>query len=238
MSDRPTIGITASVETVTAGDWTDESAMVPISYARAVQRAGGRAVLLVPDPVDAADPEDLLAAVDGLIVSGAIGDVDPARYGASPHPATDPVSPERDEFELALVRAAAAADKPVLGVCRGMQVINVAYGGTLDQHLADRLEHDQHRGPPGRFTQHAVRVEPQSLAAAAAGGRYAVVQSFHHQGVDEVGGALRPSAWAEGDEVVEAVEDPGHRFVLGVGWHPEEDEASRVIAALIEEARR
>jgi putative glutamine amidotransferase len=234
---RPTIGITASVETVSSGDWTELSAAVPFSYARAVQRAGGRAVLLVPDPVDSADPEELLGLVDGVIVSGAAGDVDPARYGASAHPLTQPVTPERDEFELALVRAAARRGTPVLGICRGMQVINVAYGGTLAQHLPDLLDDDQHRGPPGTFADHEVRVEAGSLAARAAGGERTAVRSFHHQGLDRVPDPLVVTARAEGDGVAEAVEDPGQPFLLGVGWHPEEDEASLVVAALVEEAR-
>jgi putative glutamine amidotransferase len=238
VSRRPTIGITVSVEEMTSGDWTELSDSVPHSYVRAVQQAAGRAVLMVPDPLDAADPAQLLGMVDGLIVSGAAGDVDPARYGASPHPQTRPVVPERDDFELALVRAAAERDVPVLGICRGMHVINVAYGGTLEQHLPDALEHDRHRGPPGRFTHHGVRLADGSRAASAAGARRAEVRSYHHQAVAEVAQPLRPTGWAEGDDVVEAVEDPGRRFLLGVGWHPEEDEASRVIGVLVEEAGR
>jgi putative glutamine amidotransferase len=237
VSERPTIGITASVETVTSGDWTELSAAVPFAYVRAVQRAGGRAVLLVPDPADADDPGRLLDQIDGLIVSGASGDVDPARYGAEAHPETRPVIPERDDFELALVRAAAGRDMPVLGICRGMHVINVAYGGTLEQHLGEGLEHDSHRGPPGTFADHHVTTDPGSLAARSAGGERTAVRSYHHQGVREPGEGLSATAWAEGDGVVEAIEDPNRRFLLGVAWHPEEDEASRVVAALVEEAR-
>lgn len=238
MSRRPTIGVTASVETVTSGPWTELSALVPFTYAAAVQRAGGRAILLVPDGADAADPSELLALVDGLIVSGSAGDVDPARYGAERHPQTDPVVPERDEFELSLVRAVAADSIPVLGICRGMHVINVALGGTLVQHLADGSTRDMHRGPPGSYCDHAVRAATGSAAARVLGGEHATVRSYHHQGVGDVAGALRASAWAEGDDVVEAVESVQHRFLLGVGWHPEEDEASTVIGALVAEARR
>jgi putative glutamine amidotransferase len=236
VSDRPTIGITASVEMVTSGDWEELSAAVPFTYVRAVQRAGGRAILLVPDDRDAREPDRVLDLVDGLIVSGAAGDVDPAHYGEAAHPSTRPVVAERDDLEMSLVRAAAARDMPVLGICRGMHVINVAYGGTLEQHLADVLETDGHRGPPGEFTDHEVDVEAGSIAARAAGARRTSVRSYHHQGVREVGDGLRATAWADGDGVVEAIEDPQRRFVLGVAWHPEEDEASRVIGALVEEA--
>lgn len=238
MSDRPTIGVTASLETVTSGPWTELSALVPFNYAAAVQRAGGRAILLVPDAADSVNPAELLALVDGLIVSGSAGDVDPARYGAERHPQTDPVVPERDEFELALVRAAAAGSTPLLGICRGMHVINVALGGTLVQHLPDELERDGHRGPPGSYCNHDVRARAGSVVARTLGGEHAAVRSYHHQGVGDVACSLRTSAWATEDDVVEAVEAPDHRFLLGVGWHPEEDQTSPVIATLVEEARR
>lgn len=238
MSARPTIGITASVEVVRSGDWTELSAVVPLSYVRVVQRAHARALILVPDADDARDPDGVLGLVDGLILSGAAGDVDPERYGQPAHPRTTPVVADRDEFELVLARAAAARDMPTLGICRGMHVLNVAYGGTLEQHLPDLLEADSHRGPPGAFTDHDVDVEADSVAARAVGGPRTSVRSYHHQGVRGVGEGLRATAWAHGDGVVEAVEDPRRRFVLGVAWHPEEDEASGVIGSLVEAARR
>jgi len=234
---RPTIGITASLETVTSGEWVEDSAAVPINYVDAVRRAGGRAVLLVPDPDDARDPAAVLDLVDGVVVTGAAGDVDPARYGAAPDPATHPVAPVRDDYELALVRAAEERGVPVLGICRGMQVVNVAHGGTLVQHLPDVVGHDRHARTPGEFSRHEVNLVPGSLAARAVGAERAEVSGYHHQGVDTVGDGLRVSAWSALDDgIIEAVEAPGPGFALGVLWHPEEDEASRVIGALVEAA--
>ena len=235
---RPTIGITASLETVTSGAWVEDSAVVPFLYCAAVQRAGGRAVLLVPDAADAEDPAALLELVDGVLVTGAAGDVDPARYGAEPHPRTEPVAAVRDDFELTLVRGAQDADLPVLGICRGMQVVNVAHGGTLAQHLPDLVGHDEHARTPGEFVRHDVRIAPGTTAARAVGAERATVHGFHHQGVDRVGEGLVASAWsALEDGIVEAVERPGEGFVLGVLWHPEADEASGVVGALVEAAR-
>jgi len=235
---RPTVGITASLETVRyAGIWEDEAAMTPRSYADAVQRAGGRPLVLLPDASDAGDPAGLLGLLDAVIVTGGAGDVDPARYGQPRHPETQPDAPLRDEYELALVRGAAERGVPVLGVCRGMQVVNVAFGGSLEQHLPDVVGHDRHRGEPGAFADHEVRLAPGSSAARAVGDERTGVKSYHHQGVREVGRGLRATAWAVEDDTVEAVEDEGGRFLLGVLWHPEEDEESRLIEALVNEAR-
>jgi putative glutamine amidotransferase len=237
---RPTIGITASLETVTSGPWVEPSALVPVHYCEAVQAAGGRAVLVVPDPQDAADPTDVLDLVDGLLVTGAAGDLDPDRYGDSErHAETHPVVGLRDDFELALVRGAEARDLPLLGICRGMQVVNVAHGGSLEQHLPDVVGHERHAERPGEFGRHEVRLEPGSLAARAVGHERTEVRGFHHQGVRELGEGLRATAWsALPDGIVEAVERPDRRFALGVLWHPEEDQTSRVIAALVEAAGR
>jgi putative glutamine amidotransferase len=235
---RPTIGITASLETVTSGPWVELSAVVPIHYCEAVQRAGGRAVLLVPDPADAAEPDELLDLVEGVLITGAAGDVDPSRYGAERHPETHPVEPLRDEFELSLVHAAEARDMPLLGICRGMEVLNVAHGGTLEQHLPNVVGHTDHARSPGQFVRHSVRLDPGSLAARAVGAERTEVRGFHHQGVREVGDGLLPTAWSDlADGIVEGIERPDRAFALGVLWHPEEDETSRVIAALVEAAK-
>jgi gamma-glutamyl-gamma-aminobutyrate hydrolase PuuD len=230
----PNVGVTCNLEVVKYGIWTEPAAMVPLTYVRAIARAGGRPLLIAPTPADLEDPSELLDLLDGVLVTGGT-DVDPAAYGEPAHEQTDATSRDRDEFELMLVRAAAERDMPCLGICRGMQVVNVAYGGALEQHLPDRLEHDIHRGDGGNFADHAVDVEPGSLAALAAGDTRVAVKSYHHQGVARVGDGLRTTARAEGDGTVEALEDAGKRFMLGVLWHPEEDEADRLIAAFVRE---
>lgn len=237
MTTIPNVGVTCNVEDVRYGGlWTENVAMVPMTYVRAIARAGGRPLLIAPTPADLADPSVLLDLLDGVLITGG-ADLDPAAYGADPHPASEPSSRERDAFELALVRAAGERDLPCLGICRGMQVVNVAYGGELEQHLPDHLDDDIHRGADGDFADHAVDVEPDSLAAVAAGDTRVAVKSYHHQGVARVGAGLRVTARAETDGTVEALEDTGRRFMLGVLWHPEEDEADRLIAAFVQECR-
>lgn len=228
--------MTAATETVNHGAWKEVAAvMSPISYVRAVQDAGGRAILLPPEPADVQDPGALLDLVDALILTGGAGDLDPALYGQEPHPETGPVQRERDAYELALTRAAAERGLPTLGICRGMQVLNVAYGGSIEQHLPDVLNHEEHRHTVGSFADHEVRLAPGSLAARATGAERAAVKSHHHQGVREIGDGLEATGWTAGDGTVEALEDPRHPFVLGVLWHPEEDGKSRLIKALVSE---
>jgi putative glutamine amidotransferase len=233
---RPNIGITAATERVRYGVWVEVSAFIsPASYVRAVQRAGGRPVLLLPDPEDAENPNGVLDLIDALILTGGAGDVNPELYGEERHPETGPVQEERDAYELALARAAIERGVPTLGICRGMEVLNVVYGGRLEQHLPDVLGHEEHRHTPGTYADHEVRLEPGSLAAHAAGTERTPVKSHHHQGIKEVGDGLRISGWATEDGAIEALEDPSHSFVLGVLWHPEEDEKSKLIRALVRE---
>ena len=211
----PVVGICAAIEHVSWGVWDGyEVTLTPRAYVTAVQRAGGLALLLA---------------------GGA--DLDPSSYGAEPHPETRGTWPERDRFELALARAALERDLPLLGICRGMQLLNVALGGTLIQHLPETLGSQAHRTLAGTFSEHHVRLEPGSLACSAAGMEGFVVWSHHHQGIDEVGRGLRVSGWSLEDDLPEAVELSGRRFALGVIWHPEEDEDSRLIAALVDAAR-
>jgi len=231
---RPVIGVCTYLETIRWGAWEDRAAMIPEGYVAAVQRAGGLAVLLPPDPAATEDPDTVLDLIDGLILAGGV-DVDPAAYGESAHEATDAPDELRDAFELALARRALERDMPLLGICRGMQIINVAYGGGIEQHLPDVLGHEEHRHTPGTFADHEVRLVPDSLAARAAGVGRTPVKSHHHQGIKEVGEGLQVTGWAIEDDAVEALEDPSCPFVLGVLWHPEEDENSRLIKALVSE---
>jgi putative glutamine amidotransferase len=235
VSARATVGITVSTGTVQAGAWTEHMAYSPYPYVRAVHAAGARALLLVPDEDDAANPGPLLERLDAVILSGGAGDVDPARYGAKPHPATNPDVEVRDAYEIALARRAPELGVPLLGICRGMQLMCVAYGGTLEQHLPDALGHDRHRRMPSGFSEHGVRLEPGSLAERAAGEPVTTVRSHHHQGVRDPGERLVVTGRSDDeDAIVEAVELTGNGFVLGVLWHPEEDETSRVIRTLVD----
>jgi putative glutamine amidotransferase len=230
------IGICAAVERVRREPWDEVVAMTQRTYPTAVQRAGALALVLPPDPAAETDPDPLLDHVDGLLLAGG-ADVDPASYGAMPHPETGLTWPERDRFEIALVRRAIERGMPVLGACRGMQILNVALGGTLRQHLPDVIGTDEHRHTPGLFGDHEVTLEPGSLAARAVGAERSTVKSHHHQGVADLGEGLIATGWSPDDRLIEAIELPGSAYVLGVLWHPEEDEASRVIASLVESAR-
>ena len=234
---RPAIGICAAVESARWTHWDQPAVLLPASYVSAVQRAGGLALLIAPDEHFVDDPDQVLDRVDGLVVGGGV-DVDPSTYGQPPHAETDRPAPLRDACELALTRRALERDIPLLAICRGMQVMNVAAGGTLHQHLPDVVGHEHHRRRRGTFegSDHDVRLAPGSLAARAAGEELHATKSHHHQGVDRIGDGLVVSGRATSDELPEALEVPERRFALGVQWHPEADERSRLLAALVEEA--
>jgi putative glutamine amidotransferase len=238
MADRPVIGLCAALERARWGVWDAAAHLLPREYADAVQRAGGIALLLPPDPRAAEHPDELLDLLDGLILAGG-SDIDPAAYGEAAHPQTVNTNPERDAFEIALAQRAVARDLPFLGICRGMQVLNVARGGTLLQHLPESHGHDDHRRNSGSFdgNDHPVRLDAGSLAARAAGEETHRTLSHHHQAVDRLGEGLVVTGHSDLDDLPEAVELPGTRFVLGVQWHPEADETSRLIGALVEDAR-
>ncbi|NUP44374.1 MAG: gamma-glutamyl-gamma-aminobutyrate hydrolase family protein [Streptomyces sp.] len=227
MADGPLIGISTYLEAGARwGVWELEAALLPAGYPRLVQRAGGLAAMLPPDV-----PEHACAAVarlDGLVIAGG-PDVEPVHYGAEPHPRTGPPARARDAWELALIDAALAARIPLLGICRGMQLLNVALGGTLVQHI------DGHAEVVGVFGHHPVKPVPGTRYATAVPEETAV-PTYHHQAVDRLGTGLIPSAHAA-DGTVEAVElSSADGWVLGVQWHPEMGDDLRVMRALVEAA--
>jgi putative glutamine amidotransferase len=229
---RPLIGITTYAEPLASwGHWTLPAALIPFAYVRAVDRAGGRP-LLVP-PSDDGVPETL-DVLDGIVFSGG-SDIDPETYGEEQHPETRDVQPERDDAELALLQAALERDMPVLAICRGSQLLNVARGGDLFQHLPEVVGDDKHKVTAGLFAVHDVAVDPGSRLGSLIGPA-AHVQSHHHQGIGRVGDGLKAVAHAE-DGAIEAVEDQERRFALGVLWHPEEGEDLRLFEALVEQAK-
>jgi gamma-glutamyl-gamma-aminobutyrate hydrolase PuuD len=225
---RPVIGITTYCEQARWGVW-DRLADVQLTlYSDAVAASGG-AVVLVP-PV-AAGVADVVGALDGLIVSGG-ADVDPVHYAQPAHEAAGPFRPDRDDAELALVRTAVARRLPLLGICRGMQVLNVALGGTLSQHLPDRAGTLAHQGPePGVFTSRTVKLEADSWLGRAIGDE-AATACHHHQAVDRLGDGLRVVARAD-DGTVEAVETVDGSPIAGVQWHPEQLVDRRIFEAFV-----
>jgi putative glutamine amidotransferase len=236
---RPLIGLTAYAQQVRYGHHELEAGMLPMAYVRAVHRTGGRAVLITPDEPDT----DVLHSLDGIVFSGG-GDIDPANWGAEAHPETDS-DPVRDAAELMLMKAALDMDLPALGVCRGLQVMAVATGGSLHQHLPDVIGHERHRAAPGTdplaveasaYGRHDVVVRPGSRAHHLLGARL-TVNSFHHQGIDDPG-AFVPTGWCPDDRVIEIIEHPERTFAVGVQWHPERTADLRVFAALAEVAAR
>ena len=236
------IGICTALEQARWSVWDEEAMLLPRSYVTAVQRAGGLAVLLPPDPVATEDPGQLLELIDGLMLAGG-ADIDPSCYGQEAHPNTTDTVPERDAFEIALVRGAIERDMPVLGICRGMQLLNVACGGTLVQHLPEHFGHHEHRRVVGSFdgADHDVELREGTLAMRVIGESPHATKSHHHQGIDRLGEGLEVTGTSAMDGLPEAIELTGARFGLGVQWHPEADESSAVVGALVsaaEEAAR
>ena len=227
---RPVVGITTYVTPAKWSYWEVEAALVPAAYVQAVERAGGRPLLIPPSD---GGVEETLDAVDGLIFSGG-ADLDPTLYGQEPHAETFGIHEDRDRSELALLEGALERDMPVLAICRGSQVLNVARGGDLVQHLPDVVGDEKHKHTPGTFADHDVTLEEGTKLASVLGDR-APVKSHHHQGFGRVGEGLRVAALAE-DGTVEAVEDPSHRFALGVLWHPEAGEDMKLFEGLVEAA--
>jgi gamma-glutamyl-gamma-aminobutyrate hydrolase PuuD len=231
MSTRPVIGITTYAQDANWGVWRLPAALIPLDYVEAVERAGGRPVLIPPSEEGV---HETLEALDGIVFSGG-ADVDPSIYGADPHPETDSPQGRRDTGELALLRAALERDMPTLAICRGVQLLNVARGGDLVQHLPETLGHDEHKTTPGVFAEHSVEVHEGTRLASMIGGR-SDVTSHHHQGLGRLGEGLVENARAH-DGTLEGVEDPALRFAIGVQWHPEAGEDEALFAGLVEEAR-
>lgn len=231
------IGIVTALGRSRNGGWDEPCAFLHTSYVDAVQRAGAIALMIPPDPKLSEDPGLILDRIDGLLLAGG-ADLDPASYGATPHPQTVDTTATRDETEVALARAALERNMPVLGICRGMQVLNVALGGTLIQHVAEAVGHEEHRRNVGTFVDndHIVVLEPGSLAEQAAGEQRHLVFSHHHQAVGSLGAGLIVSGRSELDELPEAIESPEHDYVLGVQWHPEADAGSAVVGSLVQRA--
>lgn len=232
---RPVIGLTTYRQKARSGVWDVHASFLPGVYIEGVTGAGGIATLLPPQPVDARIAERAVAGLDGLILTGG-KDVDPASYGHDPHPATEEPAHDRDAWEFALLRAALQRRLPVLGICRGPQIINVALGGTLHQHLPDVLGHSGHRIGDAVFATTPVTVAEGTRLHRLVGGSVEA-RCYHHQAIDRLGEGLVASATGEG--VIEAIEKPGDDFLLGVQWHPEETlDDLRLFAGLVEAAHR
>lgn len=235
---RPVIGVTTYLERAQTGVWDVQASFLPKAYIDAVTDAGGIAVLLPPQPATDEIATTLLATLDGLIVSGG-ADVDPRRYGQTPHERTGAPRTDRDEWEDRLLTAAIELELPFLGICRGAQMLNVALGGTLVQHLPDVVGSDAYQPAPAKFGDAEASVAPGSRLAALLGDPAAPlpIHVYHHQALDEVAPGLRVTARTD-DGVIEAVELAAVPFGIGVQWHPEENAADRrLFAGLVEAAR-
>lgn len=222
---RPIIGITGELDAAHWGNWIREAVISPVSYTRAVERAGGAPVVLPPVPPDSV--RSLVAGLDGLVFTGG-RDVNPGLYAQQRLDETDLPEHRRDRFELMLMRAALEADLPFLAIGRGLHVLTVARGGTLTQHLPG------HRPDRARYMPHDVVLADDSLLGRLLGAKVQVLAA-HHQAPDRLGDSLTMAGWSP-DDVVEALEVTGHRFGVGVHWHPEEGDDPRLLTALVEAA--
>jgi putative glutamine amidotransferase len=229
---RPIIGITSYLEQAVWGPWNKPAVLVPATYVRAVERAGGRPLVVPPVPEGI---EETVDGLDGLLFTGG-SDIDPSLYGAAPHPETKRIRPHRDRAEAPLLTRALERDLPVLAICRGMELLNVVRGGTLEQHLPDRSTGVMHKIADDAYVKHEVSIKPDSRLGELLG-ESTEVHSHHHQAPDEIGEGLVEVAWAL-DDTVEGIEDPSQRFAVGVLWHPEEGDDPAVFDALVEAAER
>ncbi|ORV88590.1 gamma-glutamyl-gamma-aminobutyrate hydrolase family protein [Mycolicibacterium iranicum] len=234
MRTPPIIGICAAYENAAWSFWNQPAAIVSSTYLNKVREAGGLAIGLIPDPSVVADPRLLLDRIDGLLLIGG-ADLEPGTYGQTKTDRTEGTAPARDAFEIALAAEALAMDLPVLGICRGLQILNVAAGGTLHQHLLDE-GYEEHRRSPGRLdhpTYHDVVVTPGTLAASITGAGTSHVNSHHHQGIARIGDGASVTARSLPDDLPEALEWRGCRYVLGVQWHPEAVELEHALTDFV-----
>jgi len=231
---KPVIGLTTYLEQAQTGVWDVPAAFLPKVYFEAVTKAGGIAVLLPPQPVDAETASAVLDGLDGLIISGG-KDVDPARYGQEAHAETDEPRPDRDAWEDALLTAAIERELPFLGICRGAQLLNVALGGTLHQHLPDVVGSTRYNLGGGTFADNHVHVDSGTTVGSLMGDTL-VGKSYHHQAIDQLAEGLIVTARSD-DGVVQAVELPSVPFGVAVQWHPEQDEDIRLFAGLVAAAK-
>lgn len=231
----PRIGLTTYVEDARWGVWDRPAALLPHSYVAAVLAAGGLPVLLPPGADDGGlSAQSAVGAIDALVLTGG-ADVSPATYGAEPHPETSGVGPDRDAWEIALLTEALRRDMPVLAICRGAQVLNVARGGTLHQHVPDVVGHDGHRPSPAVLGQTAVRLAAGTLLSSVLD-ETLKVPCYHHQAVARLGDGVVAAGWAD-DGLIEALVLEGHRFALAVQWHPEDGDDPRLFEALVAAAQ-
>jgi putative glutamine amidotransferase len=233
---RPIVGITCYEEAATWGNWNTEAAVLPVSYIRAVTSSGGIPVLLPPQELTDIEADRVIERLDGLVLAGG-GDVAPIHYGAVADPNTVVAGGARDALELAAVRAATGGEIPTLAICRGLQVLNVARGGTLIQHLPPAVGHDRHSPTPGEFGEHEVRIEQGTQLASILSWDRGAVPTHHHQAIDRLGAGLEAVAFAD-DGVVEAVEDKSVPFLIGTQWHPEAGTDPCLFEALLAAAAR
>jgi anthranilate synthase component 2/putative glutamine amidotransferase len=230
---RPIIGLTTYIEDAQWGRSQEEAALLPQAYVDAVARSGGFPILLPPSSVE---PEDVLGTLDGLVITGG-PDVDPAHYGADPHVKTRPARIERDGWEMALGRAALDEDLPLLAICRGLQILNVAMGGSLHQHLPEIVGHEDHRFVEGEKSPTLIALNSGCLIGGILGSEAEGI-CHHHQAIDRLGRRMEAVGFAA-DGTVEAVEVAGQEFAIGVQWHPEDDPTDdRLFTALVQAAAR
>lgn len=236
MTARPLIGVTTYLEQAQSGVWDVQAAFLPRVYMDAVTTAGGIAVLLPPQPTSGEVARTVLGRIDGLVVAGGT-DVDPARYGQERELRTDMPRTDRDEWETSLLEAAIELDVPFLGICRGLQLLNVTRGGTLHQHLPNVVGSERYSGGGGVFADNEVIVEGEShVGELLGGGQTLIGKSYHHQAVDALGAGLTVSARSD-DGTVQAIEVEGATFGLGVQWHPEHTDDLRLFEGLVAAAR-